>query len=140
MERRLTETRYDGTGLPATRRLSDSGRLAGGQGGKEAGKKEAGREEGGRQGGRRSGGRAVPPGPRRGQARPAPPRSLSGGFSPAGGPGSPPVLPRSTRGRGWGGWGWLWGDKSRARRSAGERVCKGVGLGAGGAVMAAVGK
>lgn len=109
---------------------------AGREGRRQGRRRQAGKKEGGR----RSVGRAVPPGPRRGQARPAPPRSLSGGFSPAGGPGSPPVLPRSTRGRGWGGWGWLWGDKSRARRSAGERVCKGVGLGAGGAVMAAVGK
>lgn len=73
MERRLTETRYDGTGLPATRRLSDSGRLAGGQGGKEAGKKEAGREEGGRPAVGRAGSTSRPPqraGPPRASAFP----------------------------------------------------------------------
>lgn len=60
MERRLTETRYDGTGLPATRRLSDSGRLAGGQGGKEAGREEGGRQGRRREAGGRSGGQYLP--------------------------------------------------------------------------------
>lgn len=139
MERRLTETRYDGTGLPATRRLSDSGRLAGGQGGKEAGKKEAGREEGGRPAVGRAGSTSRPPqraGPPRASAFPQR-RLQPRGWARL--PACPsPLHPRPGLGGGVG--GWVWGDKSRARRSAGERICKGVGLGAGGAVMAAVGK